>query len=141
MVVVVEPRHRLATRRHVDPEDFARERLLLDLPREESAFFRDLLAPARVTPAAVQIVGQTSAMVELVVAGLGVAVLARWAVEPLVQSGVLRALALTRGGHRRQWRAITLKTIAELAYVRSFIEIVARLAQCCRRKGNIRRSA
>ena len=43
----------------------------------------------------VQLVAQTGAIVELVKAGLGVAVLARWAVEPFVKAGTLRALRLT----------------------------------------------
>ena len=88
-----------------------------------------MLAPAGVTPAGVQLVAQTGAIVELVKAGLGVAVLARWAVEPLVKAGALRALALTRGGDRRQWSAAVLKDMAEVGFVRAFIDLFARHSQ------------
>jgi len=126
MVVIVAPHHRLASRRYLQPEDFADQCLLLDTPREESPFYQRVLVPAGVTPAGVQLVAQTGAIVELVKAGLGVAVLARWAVEPLVKAGALRALALTRGGDRRQWSAAVLKDMADVSYVRAFIDLFAR---------------
>jgi LysR family transcriptional regulator for metE and metH len=134
MVAVVEPGHRLAARRYVEPEDLAGERLLLDLARVDGAFLRELLSPARVPLASVQSVGQTGAMVELVIAGLGVAIVARWAVEPFVRAGTLRALALTKDGERRQWRAATLKELAAADYMKTFIETVARLGPIAARK-------
>jgi LysR family transcriptional regulator for metE and metH len=126
MVVIVEPRHRLASRRFVRPEDFAEETLLLDVPREESPIYQGVLMPARVKPASVQLVSQTGAIVELVKAGLGIAVLARWAIDPSVKAGTLRALPLTRAGERRRWSAAVLKEMAEVPYVREFIDLVAR---------------
>ena len=66
------------------------------------------------------------AIMELVRAGLGVAVLARWAVQPRVTAGALRALGFTREGDRRQWSAAVLKDMAGTAYVTEFIDLVAR---------------
>jgi LysR family transcriptional regulator, regulator for metE and metH len=126
MVVIVEPRHRLASRRYIQPEDFADQHVLLDVPKEESSFYQRVLVTAGVTPAGVQLVAQTGAIVELVKAGLGVAVLGQWAVEPFVTAGALRALALTRAGERRQWSAVVLKDMADVAYVREFIDLLAR---------------
>ena len=54
--------------------------------------YQRLLVPCGVTPH-VQQVQLTEAIIELVKAGLGVAVLAWWAVEPAVRSGALRAVA------------------------------------------------
>jgi DNA-binding transcriptional LysR family regulator len=43
-----------------------------------------------VKPASVQLVSQTGAIVELVKAGLGIAVLARWAIDPFVRASTRR---------------------------------------------------
>jgi len=43
-----------------------------------------------------------------------------------VKAGALRALALTRGGDRRQWSAAVLKDMADVSYVRAFIDLFAR---------------
>jgi LysR family transcriptional regulator, regulator for metE and metH len=126
MVVIVAPGHRLASRQYVQPEDFDDETLLLDCPKEESPIYQRLLAPSGMTPASVQVVAQSGAIMELVRAGLGVAVLARWAVQPRVKAGALRALPFTREGDRRQWSAAVLKDMAGVAYVTEFIDLVAR---------------
>jgi LysR family transcriptional regulator for metE and metH len=126
MVVIVAPGHWLASRQYVQPEDFEDETLLLDRPKEESSIYQRLLAPSGVTPASVQVVAQSGAIMELVRAGLGVAVLARWAVQPRVKAGALRALPFTREGDRCQWSAAVLKDMAGVAYVTEFIDLVAR---------------
>jgi len=126
MVVIVAPGHWLASRQYVQPADFDDETLLLDCPKEESPIYQRLLAPSGVTPESVQVVAQSGAIMELVRAGLGVAVLARWAVQPRVTAGALRALPFTRKGDRRQWSAAVLKDMAGVAYVTEFIDLVAR---------------
>ncbi len=67
----------------------------------------------------------TEAIIELVKAGMGVAVLAWWAVEPAVRSGALRAVPVTRRGYRRTWSAATLKDMARVPHVREFIDLLA----------------
>jgi len=124
VVVIVDPRHPLAARPFVRPEDFASETLLTYSPKEDSTVYQRLLLPAGVTPI-VQQVQITEAMIELVKAGLGIAVLARWAVDPYVKAGAIRALPLTRLGYRRTWSAATLKDMARVPYVKAFIDLVA----------------
>ena len=126
MVVIVEPRHPLATRPYVRVEDFARETLLIYPPKEESTVYREVLVPAGVRPAELQQIQLTEAIIELVKAGLGIAVLARWAVAPYVKAGALRAVPLTRRGFRRVWSAATLKNMARVPFVRDFIDLVAK---------------
>ena len=124
LVVVLEPHHPLAAKPFLQPQDFAQETLLTYSPKEESTIYQRVLLPAGVMPA-VQQVQITEAMVELVKAGLGVAVLARWAVDPYVKSGALRAVRLTRLGYRRTWSAATLKDMARVPYVKAFIDLIA----------------
>jgi len=57
--------------------------------------------------------------------GLGLGVLARWAVEPEVRAGRLRARPLTRHGFKRMWSAATLKDMARVPYVRAFTDLLA----------------
>jgi hypothetical protein len=67
----------------------------------------------------------TEAIVELVKAGLGVAVLARWAVDPYLKAGTVRALSVTRRGYHRVWSAAMLKDMARVPYVREFVDLIA----------------
>ena len=55
----------------------------------------DVLAPAGVQPRSIQEVTLTEAIIEVVKGGLGVALLARWAVAPQLASGSLAGLPLT----------------------------------------------
>lgn len=126
MVVIVEPRHPLATQPYVRAEDFARETLLIYPPKEESTIYEDVLVPAGIRPAELQQIPLTEAIIELVKAGMGVAVLARWAVDPYVKAGALRAVPLTRQGFTRTWSAATLKDMVRMPYVRDFIDLVAK---------------
>jgi LysR family transcriptional regulator for metE and metH len=124
MVVIVEPGHPLAARPFVRAEDFAGETLLTYSSKEESTVYQRILVPSGITPAAVQQVQLTEAMIELVKAGLGVAVLAWWAVEPFVRAGAVSALPLTRRGYTRVWSAATLKDLSRVPYVREFIDLI-----------------
>jgi LysR family transcriptional regulator, regulator for metE and metH len=126
MVVIVAPRHALATQPYVRVEDFAHETLIIYPPKEESSVYQEVLVPAGVKPAELQQIQLTEAIIELVKAGLGIAVLARWAVAPHIKAGTLRAVPLTRRGYRRTWSAATLKDMARVPYVRDFIDLVAR---------------
>jgi LysR family transcriptional regulator for metE and metH len=94
-------------------------------PREESSFISDTLRQAGVSPASVQPVQITEALIELVRAGLGVAVLARWAVQPHVESGRgLRAVPITARGVFRTWRAVVPRRLAGSEHVTELIRLV-----------------
>jgi LysR family transcriptional regulator, regulator for metE and metH len=123
MVVIVEPRHPFASRSYVRPEELAGETLLIYPPKEESTAYRTVLAASGVAPMVVEM-QLTEAAIELVKAGLGVALLARWAVDPHVKAGTLKAVPLTRHGFKRTWCAATIKDMARVPFVREFIDLV-----------------
>jgi LysR family transcriptional regulator for metE and metH len=125
MVAIVEPRHALAGKTYVQLEDFAGQTLLIYPPKEESTIYQRLLVPAGVVPGAIQGIQLTEAIIELVKAGLGIAVLAAWAVAPHVKAGTLRALPVTRRGYRRTWSAATMKDTAQVPHIREFIDLIA----------------
>ncbi len=134
LVVISSPAHRFRSRSFVDIEDFADEALIIYPPKEESSLLQGVLKPAGVLPKSVQLVQLTEAIIELVKADLGIAVLARWAVAPYVATGQLHAARLTRAGHRRQWRAVVLKESAALPFVRDFAALIARHAPGTQRR-------
>lgn len=127
LVAVVAPDHPFARRPFVEPTDFADEHLII-YERSDSYTFSHILTPAGVEPARVSQVPLTEAIVELVKAGLGVSVMARWAIEPSLKAGAARAVRITRRGVFRSWTAVTLKDRAEPKWQREFITLLSRQA-------------
>lgn len=115
MVVLVPPHHPWTAKPFVNPQDFAHEDLIIYPPKEESSVLLKFLNPAGVIPRRIREVMLTEAILELVKAGMGVAVLARWAVAPQLVSGELRAVRLTRDGFYRDWSIARLKSNSQRA--------------------------
>ena len=67
----------------------------------------------------------TEAVVELVKAGMGVSVLARWAIEPHLAAGTLLERPLGREGYHRQWSAAMLRSAAMPPYLAEFVRLLA----------------
>jgi LysR family transcriptional regulator for metE and metH len=87
-----------------------------------------VLAPAGVAPAGIKEMQLTEAILEMVKADLGVAVLARWAVQPHVQSGSLKALRLGKDGQHRTWHAAMRHRLAGADYVNTFVRLAGQMA-------------
>jgi LysR family transcriptional regulator for metE and metH len=126
LVAVVAPTHPWATRAYVEAADFASEHLFNYSPPEESTLYQRLFIPAGVAPKQLSIVQLTEAMLELVKAGMGVCVLARWAAEPHVRAGTVAAVSITAGGMSRRWYSATRATKSKPPHVRDFERFVAR---------------
>ena len=132
VVLLVAADHRFARQPHVRLADLREETLFVYPPKEESAVLQEVLLPAGVMPARVEEVQLTEAMTELVKAGLGVAALAQWAVQPLLDAGSLVAKRLTARGLHREWRAVTPKDLARADFVVEFIDLLTKHAPTCR---------
>jgi LysR family transcriptional regulator for metE and metH len=128
LVLIAARHHRFAQQPHVRLSELCDETLFIYPPREESRVLQDVLLPAGISPARIEEVQLTEAITELVKAGLGVAVLARWAVQPLVDTGAIVARPLTARGLRRQWRAAMPKDLARADYVMEFIDLLEKHA-------------
>jgi LysR family transcriptional regulator for metE and metH len=125
MVVIVKPDHPLASRPFVSARDFASEHLLIyAVPKEELTIYQKILVPAGVSPKQVSRVELTEAIIEMVKAGLGIGVMARWAVSPHLEAGTLRAVPLTARGFHRRWSAAMIRNKATPAYVSRFVELL-----------------
>lgn len=129
LVAVVAPTHPFATRTSIEPVDFAEEHLIIyTADRHDSYTFTRILAPAGVEPARVSQVPLTEAILELVKAGLGVSVMARWAIEPALKSGAVRAVRIGKRGVYRSWTAVTLRDRVEPKWQREFVTLLTRQA-------------
>jgi LysR family transcriptional regulator, regulator for metE and metH len=130
LVAIVAPSHPWASERWIKVSAFATEHLIIySADPTDSYAFRYVLSPAGVTPARVSAVPLTEAIVELVKAGLGVGMVARWAVDPAVRAGQLAAVRITRPGVFRPWIAVLRRDHhrrpADRSWMHDFIELLA----------------
>src|SRR5258706_8239473 len=132
VVLILSPDHRLARQPHVRFAELREETLFVYPPKEESSMLEDVLKPIGVTPARIEEVQLTEAMIELVKAGLGVAALARWAVQPMIDAKTLVARPLTARGLHREWRAVTPRDLARADFVVEFIDLLSKHAPTSR---------
>lgn len=125
LVAILHPKHPLARRLYLRAQDFAGENLILyQISKEESLFFQRVLFPAGISPKRVLNVQLTEAAIEMVKAGLGISVMARWAVAPQVASRTVRALRITRKGLHRQWYAAVIKSSSMQPSLQKFIQLL-----------------
>jgi LysR family transcriptional regulator for metE and metH len=128
VVLIASRHHRFAQQPHVRLSELRDETLFIYPPREESRVLQDVLLPAGISPARIEAVQLTEAITELVKAGLGVAALARWAVQPLIDAGTIVARPLTARGLHRVWRAVVPKALARADYILEFIDLLEKHA-------------
>src|SRR5262249_18288029 len=121
MVAIMPPDHPLAAKPYLRARDFAEQTLFLHVTPKDSTLFQRLLNPAGVTPARVSQVQLTEAIFEMVKAGLGISVMATWAVAEQVKTGKLVTRPLTQNGLHRQWSAALLKNDFIPAYIPEFV--------------------
>jgi LysR family transcriptional regulator, regulator for metE and metH len=129
LVAVVAPTHPFAKRTWIEPIDFAEEHLIIyTADRHDSYTFTRILAPAGVEPARVSQVPLTEAILELVKAGLGVSVMARWAIEPALKNSAVKAVRIGKRGVYRSWAAVTLRDRVEPKWQGEFVTLLSRQA-------------
>jgi LysR family transcriptional regulator, regulator for metE and metH len=125
LVVLTPPDHPFARQPFVAPEELVAEHLLTyRLPLRDLSIYQQVLGPAGVTPRRVTQIELTEALIEMVRAGMGVAVLAQWAVAPYVQAGKLTATRFTEGGLHRRWSAALLQQPSVPLHLREFINLL-----------------
>ena len=110
LVALLPAEHPLAERPYLEPGHFRDQHVIsYSADPQKSFFLGGILGPAGVTPSRVTGVPLTEAIVELVKAGEGVSLLARWAVESQAADGQLALRPLGEGGYHRTWHAVTLR--------------------------------
>lgn len=128
MVLVMAPKHRLTSSTHVQPKDLADETVLIYPPREESTLLQEVMRPAGIQPRRVIQVPLTEAMIEMAGAGTGIAFMARWAIQPQLDSGRIAIRPLSTRGFRRRWHAVTLRNQPTPPHLTEFLELLSTTA-------------
>jgi LysR family transcriptional regulator for metE and metH len=107
LLAIFAPGHRLSHHDFVEAEDLAQEDMLTysfhTLPGHDVDLF---WRPGNVSPRRLSRVEHIEAIVELVKAGFGSAILTRWAMEPHLTNGSLAGARLTEQGVSLGWDAV-----------------------------------
>jgi LysR family transcriptional regulator for metE and metH len=127
LLLIFPEGHRFSGRASVDPAELRRERVLLYSKPDESTVYRRVLGPAGVSPRQVTPIQLTEAMIELVKSSMGVAILARWAIQRELEAGTLCSASLGADGVHRRWRAATRSAGTTPAYLAAFVEFLRRI--------------
>jgi LysR family transcriptional regulator for metE and metH len=125
VVLAVPPGHRLAGRPFAAIDDLGGEPILVDASERASGVYQETIAATGSVPGNV-VIAETSATLELVQAGFGIAVVGRWVIEPQVRAGALRAIRITSRGVWSRWSAVMLKELADTPHIRDFVALVGR---------------
>jgi LysR family transcriptional regulator, regulator for metE and metH len=127
LVVVLPPDHRLAAQSVVTPGALRGEHVFVYTTSDrENSVVRDILDPAGIPSSRISHIQLTEAIIELVAAGLGVSVLAEWAVAPAVRSGAVRIARIGKQGFSRTWYAAVRSADVTPAYRFDLIDLLAR---------------
>jgi len=127
MVVIAPPDHRFARQEFVSAADIGDEHLITyAVSPGQGIIAQAVLRPAGVRPRKVTEVQWTDAIVEFVKAGMGISVIATWAVRSHIDDGSLCAIRLTETGFRRRWSVATLRSVETPLHMRAFISLLAR---------------
>lgn len=102
---VMHEDHALAGYPHLDAADFIGQTLVL-YTGNRHAVVEEILAPAKVSDYRIIQVRITEAIIELVRAGQGIAVIAGWALDDMDETEMLRAVRITENGFIRNWKAV-----------------------------------
>ena len=126
LLVAVHPNHRLARAPHVAISELRHETLILHFAAEQSSIMRRVLLANGVYPKhTIAHVQLTEAVLGLVKADLGVAVLARWVLQSYLDAGVVRGVRITPKGFHRRWQAVMPKRLAGTDYVSEFCRLLS----------------
>lgn len=129
LLVIVQKGHELAGRKWIEAADLSDEQWIsYDIALDELSVYHSFFRPANVVPRILR-VPLTEVILELVRAGLGFAIFARWAISPSLEKGDLVAVRLTRKGHWRQWKVITMAGKAVPGEVRQFADVLVKQAR------------
>lgn len=124
MVAVVPTGHAWMKKKYVAAEDFSTEDLIIhSLPLDTVTVHQFFLKPAAVTPKRIVPVPLTEAAIEMVKAGMGVMVMARWSLKKYLNDDVHTIQVGKRGLKRKHYLAF-LSDKRKPAYFEHFISFL-----------------
>jgi LysR family transcriptional regulator for metE and metH len=126
LLVAVHPNHRLARAPYVPISELRHETLILHFAAEQSSIMRRVLVANGVYPKhTIAHVQLTEAVLGLVKADVGVAILAKWVLQSYLDAGAVRGIRISPKGFHRRWQAVMPKRLAGKDYVAEFCRALA----------------
>jgi len=111
LVLVVPNDHHLLQKHYVTALDLTDEVLLTySSEYEEYYSFQKVFKPAGLFPRKVISLQLTGAIIEMIAAGLGVAILAKWLMQHYLDEKKVSYTTITKNGLYRSWYAVTLNS-------------------------------
>jgi len=136
MFALVPNGHPWSKRDYLLAQDFENQQIIIhSFPLESVSLFSQVLIPDGIQPKNVVQVQVTEAIIEMVKAGLGVNVMAKWIVEPYLKDNQISLVPVTKRGLHRTWSTISLKQENPPQYLLNFVEHISRNIKemaCCR---------
>jgi LysR family transcriptional regulator for metE and metH len=126
LLVAVHPGHRLARLPYVPMAELREETVILHSAVEHSGIMRRVFAANGVYPKhTIAHVQLTEAVLGLVKANAGIAILAKWVLQRYLDAGTVRGIRLTPKGFQRRWQAVVPRQLAGKDYVQEFCRLLA----------------
>ena len=122
MFAIVPKDHPWSMKSYLQPEDFENQSIIIhSFPLESVSLFSQVLLPNNVKPKNVIQIQVVEAAIEMVKAGLGVKVMAKWIIEPYLKDHDIELIPVTKRGMHRTWYAITLDQKECPQYLQNFV--------------------
>ena len=123
LLLVTAPESPLAKKTYVKPSDLSGAHYITYLLAKGciGRTYQEVFVDHAVEPAKITEVQLTEVILEMVRSGLGVSIMARWAVESYLEKGYIKATPIGRKGMHRTWYAATLKSRKRPEYIEAFI--------------------
>ncbi len=123
LLAVVAADHPWAGKKYVTAQDFENEHVIIhSFPLETVTLFSRVLTPENIAPKKVTAIQITEASVEMIKAGMGVQVIAKWIIEPFLQDKRLAVVPVTKKRLFRTWYALILAQENTPQYLENFID-------------------
>lgn len=125
LVLLMSSNHPLTQYPVILPHHFSDQVLITHSAKgKHGLIFKEILNPAGVEVRKVVYVQLTEAVVEMVKAGIGIAVMPKWTLKPYLRNGDLTLKKITNKGLVRKWSAATLKTNKKIDHLQFFTELL-----------------
>ncbi|MBO6517935.1 MAG: LysR family transcriptional regulator [Bacteroidia bacterium] len=124
MLIVMSANHALAKKKVLTPQDFTGQTMILyDVPDNDLFFLREIIKPNRIELRQVMKLELTEAIIEMVAAGMGIGVIANWAIRDYLEPKNLVTFPVPIKRVKRSWYAIT-KRQASIPVARAFMDFI-----------------
>lgn len=121
---VMSDEHPLSRKKFLEIKDFEGMDMISMVEKSGPSFYRFFFKDKGVRLGRYMAITHPDAVVELVEAGLGIAILPKWFIEPYVGLKQITTCHLTSKKTRLQWKAIFLKKKGLPSYQEEFIKII-----------------